>query len=56
MSSQFVVERVPSLAKLRFHTRATLLVREAPVMELADMMVSKTIAERLVGSNPTGGT
>jgi hypothetical protein len=25
-------------------------------MELAYMMVSKTIAERHVGSNPTGGT
>ena len=28
----------------------------APVMELAYMMVSNTIAERRVGSNPTGGT
>ena len=26
------------------------------MMELAYMMVSKTIAERHVGSNPTGGT
>jgi hypothetical protein len=28
----------------------------APVMEPVYMMVSKTIAERRVGSNPTGGT
>ena len=50
VSLRFLVERDIRLDRLRFRRH------HAPVAESVYAVVSKTIVERHVGSNPTGGT